>query len=322
MPENPILEWIVAYRQLKVLAAACKLKLFTLLAEGPMSVNELSELCRAKPKPLKSLLDTCASLGLLRYEQEKYANLQIADAYLVENRPLYLGHLIHVFSVEAPQWEGLDELMMKGFVPEPESKSDTNPERFTLAMNSLGMLGEAEALAAAVSLPDSRDLVDVGCGSGIYSITLCRHYPHLRATLIDREEVLETTRRLVAESGIADRITLKAGDIFQDDYGKDRDVVLLSDVLYGPPSVCTAILRSAYSALVPRGRLVIRGYFSDPEGTQPPFGTLFDLGRLLWNSKNESLSVKQICLLLQETGFKEIETFAVSNRSSGFTATK
>ncbi len=115
---------------------------------------------------------------------------------------------------------------------------DIGERRFTLAMHALGLLGEAAALEEAVDLTGRRDLIDVGCGSGVYSIHLCRRYPELRATLLDRPAVLEVAEEIVAASGVAERIALRPGDMLSDSYGEGRDVVLLSDVLYLASGKC------------------------------------------------------------------------------------
>ena len=45
-----------------------------------------------------------------------------------------------------------------------ETKREVTPHLFTMAMNNLGMLGEAEALADGLDLSAYRTMIDVGCG--------------------------------------------------------------------------------------------------------------------------------------------------------------
>ncbi len=185
-----ILDWTYAYRKLMVVDTACELDLFTRLAERAQSAEELAEHTGARPLPLAAMLDVCVSLGLLRLEHGRYANRPLAELHLVRGRPLFLGDLYRVFAAEAAQWLSLKELVMTGRSA-GHGPVDVGPRRFTMAMHALGMLGEADALAEAVDLSDRRDLIDGGCGSGLYSIKLCRRNPELRATLLDRPPVLE-----------------------------------------------------------------------------------------------------------------------------------
>ena len=57
-------------------------------------------------------------------------------------------------------------------------------ERFSSAQHS-GSLGPARLLAKRLDLKDRRKLLDVGGGSGAYSIALCAANPRLSATILD-----------------------------------------------------------------------------------------------------------------------------------------
>ncbi len=315
-----ILGWTYAYRKLMVVDTACELDLFTRLEEGALSAEELAEGTGARPLPLKAMLDVCVSLGLLRFEEGLYANRPMAEIYLVRGRPLFLGDLYRVFAAEARQWLSLKELVMTGRSA-GHGPVDIGPRRFTMAMHALGMLGEAGALEAAVDLSGRRDLIDVGCGSGVYSIHLCRRYPELHATLLDRPEVLEVTGEIVAASGASERVALAPGDMLKDSYGVGRDVVLLSDVLYLESGRCLDILRAAHRALAPRGMVVVRGYFADPEGNQNPFGALFDLARLFWGEEREPMPLGRVLGWLGEAGFTDVHSFPLTERSTCIVAT-
>ena len=328
---TPITGWLYAYRKLMVVDMACRLRLFTLLDERARPAEELASLTGARIVPLTCLLDACVGLGLLTVEDGRYAGCSIARAYLVEGRPLYHGDLFRVFASEAPQWGGLRDLVRgapRGEAGDPGGGGATAGEdvvdakQFTRAMHALGALGEAEALASSVDLSGRRDLVDVGCGSGVYSIALCRRYPDLRATLIDRPEVLEVTAEYLAESGVESRTSLAPGDFLVDGYGRDRDVVLLSDVLYQESDICRAMLDLAHQSLVSGGRLVIRGYFYDRGAGHGPFGALFDLDRLLTGPDREPLLVETILRWVADAGFAGARSFPLSEQSTVVLAEK
>ncbi len=322
LKDNP-LDVVFAPYSIYVLFTANRLKIFTLLAERQMTADEIAESTGARIRPLIGLLDVCVALGLLRRQDNRYANSYMSDAYLVEGRPLYLGDIIEVQSIEAGNWERLYDLVLGNDKGEGEGvEREASPELFTKAMNNLGMLGEAAALASAVDLVGCRTLVDVGCGSGLYSITLCRHYPDLKAVLLDREEVLAITDRFIQKSYLQNRIRIRAADILKDPFGTDVDVVLLSDVLYQDSSICIRILQSAYDALAPDGLLIIRGYFTDPEGSQPVFGSLFALGRLLFDESRELISIPLLHDWIEQVGFKITASQALTERSTCIQARK
>lgn len=317
-----LLDLLTAHRRLRVIAVACELGLFTHLAKEPLTAVELAERSGVKADPLKVLLEVCVSSNLLGLEHGCYTNKSIAEMYLVDGQPLYLGHVIHLFDSEATEWQGLTELLRTGLLPADMSEVEVEARRFTLAMHGLGASGEAEALAEVAPLDNCRDLVDVGCGSGIYSIALCRRFPKLRATLIDREEVLATTQEIVNVSGCVDRISLNAADITRSDYGRHRDAVLLSDVLYSTEEICLTLLRSAFRSLAPGGRLIVRGYYSDPDNSHPLWGALFDLKRLLCHDQRVPFTHTLLRGWLTQVGFTEIEIAWLTELSSFILAKK
>lgn len=239
----------------------------------------------------------------------------------MRGRPLFLGDLFRLFAAEAPQWLSLKELVMTGHVGAELGPVDIGPRRFTMAMHTLALLGEAAALAEAVDLSGRRDLIDIGCGSGIYSVELCRRNPDLRATLLDEVRVLEVAEEIVAASGLSERIETRPGDMLRDSYGEHRDAVLMSDVLYVESYGSKSMLQAAHRALGPGGVLVIRGYFSDPGGNQNPFGALFDLARLFWGEERETMPLPRVLDWLAEAGFTAIRSFPLTERSTCILAT-
>jgi hypothetical protein len=320
---NTLLDLVFAPWSIYALYTANRLKIFTLLAEKEMTVDEIAALSSAQKGPLEGLLDACTAIGLLRRQGNLYGNSHVSDAYLVEGRPLYLGDIIEVQSIETGNWERLYSLVISGDTSAGGgARREVTPELFTMAMNNLGMLGEAEALANAVDLSGCKTMIDVGCGSGIYSITLCRHYPDLVATLLDTKDVLEITSRLIKKSDVQDRINTKPIDILKDSFGKDMDAALLSDVLYQDGSMCIQILRSAYEALAAGGMLIVRGYYADPEKSQPVHGSLFALGQLLFDANREVISIPVLHNWIKKVGFKIVASHALTERSTCVLANK
>ncbi len=321
--KNNLLDLVFAPSASYVLFAANRLKVFTQLAEKERTSDEIAASLNAQKYFVEGLLDACVAMGLLRRQGHLYSNSEMSDAYLVEGRPQYLGALIEVQSIEIAQWERLYDRIIGGRPGEgAQLEKEITAALFTKAMNNLGMMGEADALASAVDLSQCQTLVDVGCGSGIYSISLCRRFPEIHALLLDREEVLQTTRQFIEKSHLEGRISMRAIDITKESFGNDMDVVLLSDVLYQDRKTCEKILQSAYDALRPNGRLVIRGYYADPEGSQPLFGSMFALAQLLWDDGRELISVKLLQGWIKQVGFKILKTHSLTERSTYLIAEK
>lgn len=323
MFENRMLDLVFAPWCTNVVFAANRLRVFTLLADDELTAVELGERIGGGSQLLTAALDACVAMGLLLRNGDRYRNSHLSYAYLVEGKPQYISDFIDVQACLPGDGRALAEAVAAGRDSVAGlSEVDLGCRRFTLGMHGLAMQGDAEALATAVDLSGCSSMADVGCGSGAYSFTLCRHYACLRSRLLDRPEVLEVAGELARREGLEDRIELCPGDITACTYGDGLDAVLLSDVLYQDKPTCVRILRSAREALTDGGKLIIRGYYSDPNGSESLFGALFVINVQLLDEGREPITLARLRNWVGEAGFKDITTFTVTSRSTCLVAVR
>ena len=125
-----------------------------------------------------------------------------------------------------------------------------------------GSLGPAIVLARTVDLKGARRLLDVGGGSGAFSITLCRRFPELRATILDFPSVQAAATGFVRDAGMSDRIDFIPGDALTTEWPKGQDV---ADVARLSPG----LLESVY-ALRGSSRSSTRKSFRGSLAPSPP----------------------------------------------------
>ena len=89
-------------------------------------------------------------------------------------------------------------------------------------------MGPASLLAKRIDLGDCGRLLDVGGGSGAFTIALCRRNPELTATILDFPGTVETARDYAAAAGLAERIGHLGGNALTTDWPGGQDVVLMS----------------------------------------------------------------------------------------------
>jgi SAM-dependent methyltransferase len=278
-----------------------------------MTVRELASKCNSIPHILKPLLDSCVSMGLLDLHNDEYMNSHFSRIYLTEGGPFYVGDLIKLQYFESNKWNSLYDIIL-GNQEQCEVNEEIVHRTFIRAMHNLGDLGEADALCNAVDLSGCTHMVDAGGGSGIYSIALCKKYPDLRSTILDRSETLAITKELIAEYEERERITLREADIEKDSFGDGIDAVLLSDVVYDQ-ATAGPVLANARNSLREGGILVVRGYYSDPEISRPLFGALFVLGQLVFDPEREVLSISSLEDMVIEKGFIVTRRSPLTERS-------
>ncbi len=144
-------------------------------------------------------------------------------------------------------------------------------EREDLARHfTLALLGRARnvapVLAERVPIGGVTRLLDVGGGTGIYSLALLQQHPRLRAVVLDRAEVLKVAAELAAQSGVADRLELREGDMFADPLPTDCEAILLSNILHDwDQPDCQRLVQRCADTLPDGGQLWIHDVFLHDE---------------------------------------------------------
>lgn len=300
---NSVIDILLAPWITGVLSTSIRLNVFSVLSDQELTADEIAEKCMTIPHYQKILLDSCVSLGLLEFENNKYKNSHFSRIYFVEGERFYVGDFLKLVNDESLQWFQLPDII-RGNVQvvkdQPYIRSDY--QTFIMAMNCLGVLGEAAALKEIVNLSGLKKMVDVGGGSGLYSVALCQKYPELHSTILDLKETLDVTQEMLASRPERSRIDLRKGDFLKDSIGEKLDVVLLSDIIYEEVKA-KIVLRNAWESLVRKGILIIRGYYADPVESGPLFGALFAVKHLVDNAQNKIVTKSRLEEIILDIGF-------------------
>ncbi len=154
----------------------------------------------------------------------------------------------------------------KSTVVEIRERFDAEVERFSnLAAGHSATIDaplamELIARAAALTNPNARHVLDVGCGAGNYTLKLLQYLPELDATLVDLSHpMLERARQRVS-AATTGRVTTLQGDIRELELGRARfDLVLAAAVFHHLRDVAEwrAVFAKVRDALKPGGSLWI-----------------------------------------------------------------
>ncbi len=250
------------------------------------------------------------AVGFLLKEGDRYRNSPEAAEALIPGKPTYLGDAVKHDEWLWHVWTYLEEAVRTNRPvrqrASPLAGADTWRE-FSLAMHERAMR-TGPLLAETLDLSGRRQLFDCGGGVGTHSILLVRRYPDLRAIVFDLPETVKLAQEVIAQSGLADRITTRAGDYLVDDLGEGHDVVLLSAVLHSMgPDGCRLLMKKCHRSLVSGGWLVVHEGLIDSGGTSPVRAALFSLNMLVNTGEGRSYSSDEIIALMREVGYKPLE---------------
>lgn len=259
-------------------AAVTPFDLFGRLAAGPRTFDELCRDLDLAERPAVVLLTALRALGLLVRDADGRFDLsELAREHLVPGGPFditaYIGlagdspgvrEMVERLrsnrpAAGKPERPGAAFIYREGI--ESAMEDEAAARRLTLALAGRARI-VAPLLAQRVPLDGARQLLDVGGGTGIYSIAWLQQHPRLRAVVWDRPEVLKVAREMAALYGVADRLEAVPGDMFRDPAPAGCDVVLLSNVLHDwDVPECRALVRRCADALPPGGRLLLHDVF-------------------------------------------------------------
>lgn len=189
--DRPIWDIWLSSLHLPALAVAVELSIFETLAPEPLTVAQLCERLQLRPQRCEILLRMLDSLGMLIKHQDTYQLAPIARDYLLRDSPYFWGHVWSA-QVSTHQIELREAIKIEPAATdlpvasgwESGQMSDELAGAVTRMMNSHSM-GAAQGLARSGAVAGDRRLLDVGGGSGCFSIALAQHYSALHCTIMD-----------------------------------------------------------------------------------------------------------------------------------------
>jgi 2-hydroxy-4-(methylsulfanyl)butanoate S-methyltransferase len=285
----------------KALFAALELDLFSRLLE-PKTIDAVARESGIPAHRVKTLLATLTALGLIVRDDDRFRNSPASERYLTRGSPAYFGeyYRLQINRQTYPALEHLDAGLagdpgnlasdIEGWMRDP-----AEAEVFSVAQHAAS-LGPAIQLAKMIDLHGSRTLLDVAGGSGAFSITLCRRYPGLAATIIDFPNVIEVARRFIAAAGLSERIQLAGGNALDTDWPDNQDAVLMSYLL-------SAVKEDDIPTL-----LIVHDFMLDDDEQGPALAAQWFLLNLAFQPDAGSFSAATLSVLLAEQGFVSVSS--------------
>lgn len=262
-------------------AAVAHFNLFNRLASGPKSPAELQAELGLERRPMIVLTTTLRAFGLLAADAAGRLSLtDLSREHLTRDSRFDVSDYVGL-AADSP---GVREMVTRLRTNRPAGADDGQGAAFIYrdglrsAMDhadlarhfTLALAGRAKNVAPLVAerLPvdGAAKLLDLGGGTGIYSLALLQKHPRLTAVIVDHEEVLKIAGEFACEHGVADRVELRPGDMFRDPLPRDCQLVLLSNILHDwDEPQCAELIRRCAEALPSGGRLAFHDVFLNDE---------------------------------------------------------
>jgi precorrin-6B methylase 2 len=288
-----------------ILITAAHLDLFGWIGKQEKSPRALTTHFGGSAAGWQIFLNALCSMGLMRKRGGKYANGAFAARCLSRGGATSLLPAYDAWNI----WGGLASALTLGKRPPMQRPFVSDRSKAKRLLHSLDVDARdiATYLIKKLPLSRSRTLLDVGGGLGTFSVAFCRHYPNLRATLVEHPHVLPLARRAIVESGMARKVHIVGADFSRDALPQGFDTVFVSNVLHAHGvGVNHSLLRKLQRCLNPHGQLIIRDVFMNRQRTAPEWSTLFSVLLLLHTPEGRCYTLDEIRTWLRQAGFSGI----------------
>jgi C-20 methyltransferase BchU len=255
------------------LKAAFDLGLFEAMSGGARELSALAEATGAMAPRLEKFLITLKEIGVTRLAEDGWALTPFAEQFFTDaehHRNLtmvpfvdYISSLVQTFYVNlADVVRG--KMDFTSLVPYPPRTREDNVFYETIHRSNVHF--PIRLLQEHARLEGVSRLLDVGGGIGDIASAVCERFPELNVTLINLPSALDLVSENVAARGLAERIKPQAVDMYKEPYPQAQ-AVMFARILYPMNAqFCTMLLKKAYDALEPGGRvLILDMIISDPK---------------------------------------------------------
>jgi hypothetical protein len=289
-PPVQMVQLLTGFQVAQALYVAAKLNVASQLVDGPRSVEDLAAAVGAHPLSLRRLLRTLGSLGVFSETAAGEIELTPLAATLVDGVPGSMRALALTWM--ETHYLPFSDLLTTVRTGETAAtryygrpffdwlaSDQQQVETFTGAMANLTM-GIKMGTLAGYDLPAGDIVADLGGADGnVLALLLTKDAsPSRRGIVFDLPHVVPAANELLAQSGLADRVSVVAGNFFE--AVPAADVYVVSMILHDwDDEQCRLILSRIAEGATPGTRLVAVE-FVVPPGNEPHMSKVIDLTML------------------------------------------
>jgi len=255
------------------------------------------------------LLNALVAMGWLAKHGDIFSNSASSARYFVtgsaddwRDATLHMAHLWET-------WSTLTECVRAGTSVtrrEMAGRGEDWTAAFIAAMHR-NARGRAPLVVGAVGTEGVSRMLDVGGGSGAYSIAFASAQESLQVDLLALAEVLPITQGHIESAGLAGRIRTRAGDLRADRFGEGYDLVLVLAICHMlGVDENRDLLKRCFQALAPEGRVVIQDFILEPDKTAPKSAALFAINMLVGTQAGSTYTEGEYAAWLGEAGFQDV----------------
>ena len=309
--------WLTSYR-LPVLTVSDEVGTFAALSAQSLTTDELAARLDVGARALAIHLGLLAALGFVERHEGRWRATAATRTWLHPQAEGYQGPLLHGYRQSQPLHAQLLATLRPQVKATAHASAAADWERGEMTPDFARMItaymnahsrAAAKAVGAQPLFADVRSLLDVGGGSGIFSIEVAKARPALHATVMEIAAVCAEAERYVEAAGQTPRVHTVALNMFTQPWPSGHDAHFLSNILHDwSDETCRLLVKKSFDALPSGGRIVLHEMLMDDDGCGPLPAAAFSLLMLL-GTRGRQYSLPDLRGFLEPAGFAAVEAF-------------
>ncbi len=308
MNPNTIREFASSFQKSRILLSSFELDIFTNIDESGTTNHQIANNLHLNEHACERLLNALVSLGFLTKQNQLFFNTSESFTFLSKKSPQYLGGLMHTNHL----WNTWSNLTQVVKISKSAHSMEVNERGeqwllpFITAMHDRATKQAPQQLAA-INLTEIKSILDIGGGSGAYSMEFIFKKPEIEATVFDLPNVVPITKKFIDKEGFSGKIKTHTGDYTTDDLPKGYDLVFLSAVIHSNSfEINQNLIKKCFASLNKNGKIVIQDWIMNNDRTQPLSGAIFAINMLVGTEAGDCFTEQEVTEMLTTAGFKNI----------------
>ena len=289
----------------RVLEVTRELKILKPFKTGPKTAKEVSSVLKYSYKPIKIVLEALASLNLLEKKGELFVPSPVLSLLVGDYENLGNDY-----------WDHLPELIKTGKPLLTIEKPKEIENQYAKQVKSLDWMmspsaHEAVKLLRVGERRKNLKILDVGAGSGVWSLAVVSRDPSSHTTLLDLKKIIDIAKKNVDDKKLRSQVSYIKGDFFKVNLPKKFNFVIVANVLHIQSKRKNInLLKRLKKALSPEGEILIIDILPKDEEVRLP-RLLYEIGLMLRTKDGQVYEQGEIISMLTKAGFSSVETIYI-----------
>jgi SAM-dependent methyltransferase len=232
---TPLIETQIAFSMARAIMAGVKLGIYEAVGTDAKTAAAVASACKTDPEATTKLMNTLVGCQYLWHRDGRYGLTPKARKWLLRDSPTSIADKL---LMQYDEWDVVakyEDYITTGQPLDVHATLNDQAawDRYQRGMRALASISAAEVAQRLPVPAGGTAMLDIGGSHGFYSVSVCRRYAGMRATILDLPQAVEQAAPILAREGMGDRVSHRAGNALADDLGDGAwDVVFLSQLVH------------------------------------------------------------------------------------------